>query len=263
MENFSIPFNESIALELKNSKNQKFLIWCEPAETDYEIYYSLNFRKKLLQTMVLIPSEGQNNRVLVNYNFDVEVIYVNSGFEVEKTELITTEEQKNHLLDISGYKFVLLAAPGFSKLFSLIENQSQIKIPVNLKFELNYPVNNNLDLEYLKYDDILKSILEERNGHGLRSKIPSYYVWYNDILFLVGKMSFPGYAASGPALKISEDLFYSLKKSGINVVIKEAVYQRFYMSKQDQITKEATWYGMENMGKFVRNNLMTGSVIQI
>jgi len=251
----TIPFNESEKFELTNCHQQKFLIWCEPCKTQFENYFSANNRKKLLQTMALIPPLKSENLVKLNYMFDVEAIFVNAKGTIQSIQLITTKEQKKRkYLNIDGYKFVLLAVPGFSKQFCLKIGLSKIQKPSNCNFSLNTPSKTTKHLDKLTTNDVLKHILKEKNSSELRSGIPTHYIWYHNLLFLVGRRGFPGYAASSPPIKITTELIPKLKTLGINPIIKEAVYRRFLMSSPEKTTKEDTWYGMENRGKFVTNN---------
>ncbi len=115
-----------------------------------------------------------------------------------------------------------------------------------------------MNLEKLTTWDVLAHILKQKEGRGLRSKIPAYYVWYHDLLFLVGTMGFPGYAAGLPQRKITTELIPKLEALGIKPIMKEAVYRRQFLSNPSLINKEDTWYGMENRGKFVTTNSLPG-----
>jgi hypothetical protein len=261
----SIPFGESITLSLTNSKHQYFEVWCEPAKTEEQITLSLNYRKELLQTLVLIPSPKHSNRVILDYRFDAEAIFVDSTGKVEEIRLLTVEEQKKeHFMDIDRYKYVLLAVPGYAELFSIKAQESYISICKEINYNKYCKTDDSsrkeplLNLEKLTFKDILREILDEKDGCGLRSRIPAYYVWYNDILFLVKQLSFPGYCATFPVRENTLLLYDYFKKQDVKVVMKEAVYPRQFVTSHEKITPGFTWYGMECSGKFVTTNLVPG-----
>ncbi|MDA3907018.1 MAG: hypothetical protein PF484_13180 [Bacteroidales bacterium] len=255
MQSLKIPFNESISVEIINAKNQNFLIWCEPAITADQIFRTLNHRLKLLQTMILIVNKEDDNTIYLNYSFDVEIIFVNHQNTVSDIQFYPLKRQeKEQYLSIDRYKYVILAVPGFSNLYSLQINKAKLEMNKKVDFSIEKASVAIEGYNKLTEDEILKSIFAEKDGIGLRSSFPSHYVWYNDLLFLVGKMSFPGYSGSAPIREITNKLILKLEKLGINAIEREAVYQRHFMSNQDLITKEATWYGMENSGKFVQTN---------
>lgn len=255
MKSLKIPFNESIGVEITNAKNQRFRLWFEPAITVEEILYSFNHRLKLYQPLLLIVNKEDDNFIYLNYEFDAELIFINHQHKVSDIQFYSRERQKSQgHLKINTHKYVIIASPGFAELFSIITNQSSLYINKNVVFSIEALMEPIQDYKDLTSNAILEAILSEKEGTGLRSSYPSYYVWYHDLLFLVSEMGFPGYSASAPVRAITTKLKTELDKIGITSHLRKAVYQRHFMSQQDLISKEATWYGMENMGKFIRTN---------
>jgi len=252
------PFHESISARVLNSNDQEFIIWGEPAYSPDEIHQNLNYRRKLLQTMFLYPTSRDMHRISMFFNFDAELISVNEEGFISDCKFIKGNVSRNHVAEIQSdcRAFYILANPGFSMLFGLVPLKSSACIG---KRESVYETQTKTQLTEIpdqSTEGIVQAILSDMSGKGLRSKIPHIYVWYNDVLFVVNKLSFPGYAASGPASEAVFQACLQLKSLGIEPVMREAVYGRIYMSNLYSITPHTTWWGMENQGKFIKSNMI-------
>jgi hypothetical protein len=257
MKVLEIPFNESISARILNSMDQEFIIWGEPAYSAVEIYQNLNYRKALLQTMFLLPEIPGINRIHMYYNFDAEMITVNEQGIIIGIINIPAKADIQLISEIHANSpgFYILAKPGFSKQFALKPGHSVIRLEKVESGNLSETTVESIDKPDESTEGIIEAILSDRTGQGLRSRIPHVYVWYNDLLFIVSKLSFPGYCASGPASEAVFKACEQLKALGIEPVLREAVYRRVFMSNLHSITARDTWWGMENQGKFVQTNM--------
>lgn len=258
MKVLETPFHESISARILNSKDQEFIIWGEPADSSAEIYQNLNYRHALLQTMFLLPESSDIYHIRMYYNFDAVMIKVNEQGIVSSIMYISEKADPLPISEIHANSpgFYILAKPGFSKQFALKPGQSVIRLEKVESGNLSETTVESTDKPDESTEGIIEAILSDRTGQGLRSRIPHVYVWYNDLLFIVSKLSFPGYCASGPASDAVFKAFEHLKKMGIEPVLREAVYRRVFMSNRHAITAQDTWWGIENQGKFVRTNLI-------
>ena len=257
MKVLETPFHESISARILNSRDQEYIIWGEPAYSAVEIYQNLNYRKELLQTMFLIPESVGIYPMIIQYNFSVEMITVNGQGVVSSIVQISekTNPQPFTELNYGGSGFYILAKPGFSKQFALEPGQSVIRIEKVESGNLSETIVEPTDNPDESTEGIIEAILSDRNGQGLRSRIPHVYVWYNDILFIVSRLSFPTYCASGPASEAVFKACEHLREMGIEPMLREAVYRSGFMSNRHAITAGDTWWGIENQGKFVTTNL--------
>lgn len=108
------------------------------------------------------------------------------------------------------------------------------------------------DVHTLSAARLAEIILEDKSGVGLRSQIPHAYVWNEEELYIVSRTSFPGRAASGDMGEKVSGAVDILRGLGYFPHLREAVYHSMHMRDRRTISKEETWWGMNNVEKFKR-----------
>lgn len=108
------------------------------------------------------------------------------------------------------------------------------------------------DAHTLSAAELAGIILEDKDGPGLRSQIPHVYVWNEQELYIVSRTSFPGRAASGDMKENVSGAVDILRSLGYYPNLRESVYHSMYMRDLRIISKETTWWGMNNVEKFRR-----------
>lgn len=91
---------------------------------------------------------------------------------------------------------------------------------------------------------LIAAIKEQQDGEGLRSHYPYAYVWYHDLLYMVTKISIPGFAASRACDPQVLDACGVLQESGFRPKSVEALYPRPFLSSIYQTTAKHTWFGI-------------------
>ncbi|KAF5050586.1 hypothetical protein DSECCO2_427910 [anaerobic digester metagenome] len=111
-------------------------------------------------------------------------------------------------------------------------------------------IHSIADARTLSGARLAQIIHEDKPGSGLRSRIPYVYVWNDDRLYIVSRISFPARAASGNMddnVVLATDILRAL---GYEAILCEAVFHSMHMSDPRTISKEETWWGMNNVDKF-------------
>ena len=106
------------------------------------------------------------------------------------------------------------------------------------------------DVHTLSAARLAEIILQGKSGAGLRSWIPHVYVWNDDQLYIVSRISFPGRAASGDMRENVSRAVDLLRCLGYFPHLREAVFHSMYMRDPRTISKKTTWWGMNNVEKF-------------
>ncbi len=108
------------------------------------------------------------------------------------------------------------------------------------------------DVHKLSAALLAEIVLEDKDGTGLRSNIPHVYVWNEKEMYIVSRISFPGRAASGDMDEMVSGAVDILRGLGYFPHLREAVYHSMHMRDRRTISKEETWWGMNNVEKFKR-----------
>ena len=106
------------------------------------------------------------------------------------------------------------------------------------------------DVQTLSAARLAEIILQDKSGAGLRSQIPHVYVWNEHELYIVSRISFPGRAASGDNGEKVSGAVDLLRCLGYFPHLREAVFHSMHMRDPRTISKETTWWGMNNVEKF-------------
>jgi hypothetical protein len=93
-------------------------------------------------------------------------------------------------------------------------------------------------------EQLVSAILQQQDGEGLRSHYPYAYVWYHNLLYLVTKISIPGFAASRACDAQVFDTCIRLRESGYRPFQVEAIYPRPFLSSIYKTTAQHTWFGI-------------------
>lgn len=264
MSNQNNPNQESIEVKILNAKSHEFVMWFEPIQKKQHIQQSLVLRKQLLQPIFIELQPNESVSINLPSKEPLEIVSINHNNQIAAIHPYSLNRQFNEKeLTIEGVRYVLIADKGFTKRFSLVPKQSTLTIDTASDFKLEQGTLPIPDFELLTSAEVLSALLQDQKDVGLRSQLPSYYVWYHDVLFLVGKKAFPGYSASASISPVTKELIKELQQLNISFTLREPVYQRHFMSSLNTITKEATWWGMENKRKFVQTNYLENNSITI
>lgn len=93
-------------------------------------------------------------------------------------------------------------------------------------------------------DQLIAAVEKQRSGEGLRSLYPYAYVWYHDLLYVITKISIPGFAASRACNPQVLTALMVLQEKGYLPKSVEALYPRPFLSSIYQTTAKHTWYGI-------------------
>ncbi len=250
----NIPFGEPVSFELINSKDQDFILWAEPSNGYYENLQALNNRKKIYQPLLLCIPSGQHNIVIKHqFRFPVEVLYINEFGQVFKIQNLSSNSIPSEIIFYSAIE-VLITPVDFCKVFSIREGNSFIKKISSPKVDVINPKPVDIEKDDLTSDKIVEFVLNDKPGKGLRSSMPSLYVWYHDLLFFINKTAFPGYAASKPMNNKVKNAINILKSKDVCPILRDTAYPRVYLNILKDVKPIDTWWGMENIGKFIQNN---------
>jgi uncharacterized membrane protein (UPF0127 family) len=254
MNKHKIPFHEPVSIEIINSKLQKFIFWVEPAYNLIDIYQALNYRKQIYQSMLLCLPKGESHiHFLHSFHFAIDVLLIKSTGIIYKTYNLPPSSKSNEV-SIEGAQYVLLAPLGFYEQFSIKDNNSSLGIKEIKKIEVTENKVSDLNLYQLTSEQIAKHVLEDKSGNDLRSRIPSIYVWYHDLVFFIDNFGFPGYSASAPMKDSVKDAIILLQQHNISPILRDASYPRIFFNRLFDVTCFDTWWGMENHGKFIQRN---------
>lgn len=111
-------------------------------------------------------------------------------------------------------------------------------------------LHSDFDVAELSAARLAEIILQDKSGTGLRSRIPSVYVWNDDRIFFVSRISFPGRAASRDRTENVALAVTILQCLGYFPQLREAVYHSMHMRDHRTISKEDTWWGMNHVDDF-------------
>lgn len=255
MSNQNNQNQESIEVKILNAKNQEFVMWFEPIQKKHQIQHCLELRKQLLQPIFIELQPEESVSINLPSKEPLEIVSINLNNQIIAIHPYSLNRQFNEKeFMIKGASYVLIADKGFSQRFSLVTKQSTLTIDTASDFNLEQGAPPIPNFELLTSAEVLKALLQDQKDFGLRSQFPSYYIWYHDILFMVGDKGFPDYSASAPITQLTLELIDKLHIRAIDFTLRQPVYQRHFMSSTSTITKEATWWGMENCRKFVQTN---------
>ncbi len=242
--------NEPQAYEMTNSKNQTFVKWAKPLNSKEEIRACLNNDHRLFMPVLALQLPQEEPIILKHrYPFHLCVLHINNKGVIYNTTQIRSEKE-TPLNEISS--LMLIVPEDFCVLYGVSADKSLIRLIQGNDFTKTGQIKPGGIVRSMGAEEIAQIIIADKEGDGLRSKLPWIYVWYHNLLFVVERISFPSVAASSPMSEEICRVVELLSKQGIDSIFREAVYPRIFFGKHEEITTSWTWWGMENRLKFVR-----------
>lgn len=240
--NYQNPYPFSISSE----NGLSFIFWAYSVNNGNELEYATTYYNRGVSAIAIKNISVLENKFVFRSYIPTEFLCIDSAGTVLS---ISKFDNKNISL-APGTSVVLLIKMGLCELYRVSAGLTSIKHTEDTTSISECLGNKSIDPESLSAVELSEIILSEREGINLRSSIPTAYVWYNHLLFIVNRISFPTHSASREMAQIVKAAVEILISKGINPMLREAVYPSRYFSDNSKITAYDTWWGMENTGKF-------------
>jgi len=241
---------EPIAYELTNSKNQTFVKWARLMNSKEEImnYLNTNF-KFFMPLLISLPYEKESITIQNEFHTNLKLLHIFENGIVHSIEQL----QKKTEVTVTKIPHLMHIVPeDYCGIYDVVASNSLLTMNPNIDSIKTNSNPSETIVEDLSVNEITQIILQDRRGEGLRSKLPWLYVWYNDLLFVVERISFPTVSASRAMTEEMREVVNALRLHGVTPILREAVYPKMFMSKLHEITPDYTWWGMENQVKFLQ-----------
>jgi len=253
MKTNQIPSHEPIAYEMNNTKNQVFVKWAKPILLDSSPIQTINIQNYNPMPFILDFSQNENIREIhFRTSFDTELLHIAHNGIIQDIEFLKGDDEVKKLQCIDT-SLLLMPTAGFCNTYHIEALKSSIKIMIPFRFNTDKESDAVYKPEIKDPNQLSELILSEKDRKELRSSMPSRYVWYHDLLFLVSEICFPSKAASKPMDEENREVINILQNNGVQPILRAAAYPSIFFSRHHEITKGWTWWGMENIGKFLWN----------
>jgi len=231
---------------LSSENGLSFIFWAYSINTANELEYATTYYNRGISAIAINNISILESKFVFRSYIPTEIVCIDSAATVLS---ISKLDDKNISL-APGTSVVLLIKMGLCELYGVSAVRTSIKQTEDTASISECRGTETIDPESLSAIELSEIILSERDGINLRSSIPTVYLWYNHLLFIVNRIAFPTYSASRDMAQNVKEAVEILVSKGINPMLREAVYSSKYHSANSKITTYDTWWGMENAGKF-------------
>ncbi|KAF5038125.1 hypothetical protein DSECCO2_557530 [anaerobic digester metagenome] len=246
MTDQSSNYQNPIPFSLISENGLSFIFWAYSVNTANELEYATTYYNRGVSAIAINNISVFDSKFVFRSYIPTEIACIGSSGVVLN---ISKLDDKNISL-ASETSVVLLIKMGLCELYGVSAGQTSIKNTKDTTSISACRRTETIDPESLSAVELSEIILSERDGINLRSSIPTVYVWYNHLLFIVNRIAFPPYSASRDMAQNVKAAVEILVSKGINPMLREAVYPSKYHSDNSKISAYDTWWGMENTGKF-------------
>jgi hypothetical protein len=242
----SSNYQNPIPFSISSENGLSFIFWAYSVNNENELEYATTYYNRGISAIVLNDVSVFESKFVFKSYIPTEIACIDSAGKVLNVSIL---DNKNISL-APETSVVLFIKMGLCELYRVSAGHTSIKHTEDTTSISECRGAETIDPKSLSAFELSEIILSERDGINLRSSIPIVYVWYNHLLFIVSRISFPPYSASRDMAQNVKAAVEIIVSKGINPMLREAVYPSRYFSDNSKITAYDTWWGMENTGKF-------------